>query len=157
MLPVGSVVLKGSGSWCLILFVWSFWEAGSLLRGLWDLSLPIRDWTWALGSESMEFWPLDHQGIPCLIIFDRCCSYIPKIISRILCDLERRRFPLGENIHLILPGAQGTDNLGLFQIFFRFFLYIGHCKILSRVPYAIQLVLVVYFIYSSVCVILSNT
>ena len=33
-------------------------------HGLRDLSSPTRDRTWALGSESPESYPLDHQGIP---------------------------------------------------------------------------------------------
>ena len=33
---------------------------------LWDLSSSTRDQTWAPGSESTEFQPLDHWGIPLL-------------------------------------------------------------------------------------------
>ena len=29
-----------------------------------NLSYPVRDWTWALSSESAGSWPLDCQGIP---------------------------------------------------------------------------------------------
>jgi len=32
--------------------------------GFWDLSFPTRSWTQALGSESLESQPLDHQEIP---------------------------------------------------------------------------------------------
>ena len=39
-------------------------------RSLWDLSSPTRDRTQALGSESAEFQPLDHQGIPWILIYD---------------------------------------------------------------------------------------
>ena len=34
-----------------------------MLWGLRDLSSPIRNWTQALESESMEYLALDHQGI----------------------------------------------------------------------------------------------
>ena len=38
----------------------------------------------------------------------------------------------------------------IYPFFFRFFPHIGYYKILSRVPCAIQQVMVIYFIYSSV-------
>lgn len=36
-----------------------------------------RDWTWALGSESAEPWPLDRQGIPRINLF------LMKVISTV--------------------------------------------------------------------------
>ena len=38
-----------------------------MLCGLWDLSSLTRDQTWAIGSESMDLLPLDHQGTPFII------------------------------------------------------------------------------------------
>ena len=39
----------------------------------------------------------------------------------------------------------------IYPLFFRFFSHIGHYRVLGRVPCAIQQVLIIYFIYSSVC------
>ena len=38
----------------------------------------------------------------------------------------------------------------IYPLFFRFFSHIGHYTVLSRVPCAIQKVLIIYFIYNSV-------
>ena len=38
----------------------------------------------------------------------------------------------------------------IYPLFFRFFSHIGHYTVLSRAPCAIQKVLIIYFIYSSV-------
>ena len=60
-------VLSPLLSWCI--FTWKqallFWGfLGHNVCDLLDLSSPTRDWTYALGSESMGSSPLDHQGIP---------------------------------------------------------------------------------------------
>ena len=51
---------------------------GCALRSLWDLNSPSRDRTRALGSETAESSPLDHQGIPILSCFSRWWfSWVP--------------------------------------------------------------------------------
>ena len=44
------------------------------LCSLLNLSYPVRDWTWALGSESAGSWPLDCQGIPSKVFSCRSLS-----------------------------------------------------------------------------------
>ena len=70
-LPHITQLVSGTGIetqavWLQDLVSFSFW-----LWGLWDLSSPTRDQTWALGSESTESQLLDGQGIPWSLIFNR--------------------------------------------------------------------------------------
>lgn len=44
--------------WADFFFFWPYHSACRIL------SLPTRDWIWALDSERAESWPLDHQGTP---------------------------------------------------------------------------------------------
>ena len=43
----------------LVFLIFFFCVCVAVLWGLWAISSPPRDWTQALGSESMDFWPLD--------------------------------------------------------------------------------------------------
>ena len=45
------------------------------LRGLWDFLFPIRDQTWALGSESMQFYHWTARELP------RLSSYLLRVLQ----------------------------------------------------------------------------
>ena len=64
------------GWWSWIFF---FFLVTSL--GLWNLSSLIKDWTLALGSESVKSWPLDHQGIPAWVIWVDAMHSIPRVLG----------------------------------------------------------------------------
>ena len=45
--------VSGGSSVC-IYWDWDFFFFFAMPHGLWDLSFPTRDWTWALGIELLE-------------------------------------------------------------------------------------------------------
>ena len=85
----------------LILFILFFWPP----RVTWALSSLTRDWTPALGSESVESSSLDHQGIPWMSILSEIPTVLclvaqscPTLFSPMACSL------LGSSVHGDSPG-----------------------------------------------------
>ena len=85
----------------LILFILFFWP----LRVTWALSSLTRDWTPALGSESVESSPLDHQGIPWMSILSEIRTVLclvaqscPTLFSPMACSSP------GSSVHGDSPG-----------------------------------------------------
>ena len=73
----------------LILFILFFWPP----RVTWAFSSMTRDWTPALGSESVESSPLDHQGIPWMSILSEIRTVLclvaescPTLFSPMACS-----------------------------------------------------------------------
>ena len=75
--------------WMSILFILFFWPP----RVTWAFSSLTRDWTPALGSESVESSPLDHQGIPWMSILSEIRTVLclvaescPTLFSPMACS-----------------------------------------------------------------------
>ena len=64
LIPKNKKIRLYKSVWYSNLCFWR-WRGGGLpLHDIWDVVSQTSYWTLALGGESPESWPLDHQGIP---------------------------------------------------------------------------------------------
>ena len=82
--------------WMSILFILFFWPP----RVTWAFSSLTRDWTPALGSESVESSPLDHQGIPWMSILSEIRTVLCLVTQSCLTLYNPVDYsPQGSSVH----------------------------------------------------------
>ena len=72
------------------------------------------------------------------------CSFSPTLIFFLKIINKVMRVWLTYNVVLVSAVQQSETVIYTFPLLFRFFSYIGHCRVLSKVPCAIQQILISY-------------